>query len=49
VQGRDIIQDILNKKKYDFWNSWKGKQAKLNLPPNWDNQGVIDDVSQIDF
>jgi hypothetical protein len=49
VQGRDIIQDILNKKKYDFWNSWKGKQAKLDLPPNWDNQGVVDDVSQIDF
>jgi hypothetical protein len=49
VQGRDITQDILNKKNYDFWNGWKGKQAKLDLPSNWDNQGVIDDVSQIDF
>ena len=25
------------------------KQTKLDLPSNWDNQGVINDVSQIDF
>ncbi len=35
VNGKDIIEDIFKRKKYDFMNDWKGKQTELNLelPP----------------
>jgi hypothetical protein len=46
VNGIDMIEKIMIKKQYNFWESPTGKQQQIY---NWDTDGVVEDITTIDF
>ncbi len=48
IDGRDLVQDALNRKGIDLWSVGKAKQQEMILQ-SWDNQGVVSTPSEIDF
>jgi len=48
IDGRDLVQDALNRKGIDLWSVGKATQKVMQLE-SWDNQGVVDNPSEIDF
>lgn len=48
IDGRDLVQDALNRKGIDLWSVGKATQKVMQLE-SWDSQGVVDNPSEIDF
>lgn len=48
IEGRDLVQDALNRKGIDLWSVGKATQKVMQLE-SWDSQGVVDNPSEIDF
>jgi hypothetical protein len=46
VNGIDMIEKIMIKKQYNFWESPTGRQQQIY---NWDTDGVVEDITTIDF